>query len=218
MSLVMFDLDGTLVDTASLYLTGVPFVVDQVLGRRIDVADYMDLWGCDVREWFARAAGDPALPVIDDMYSVFERYYVLNHGGCPAYPGVAEGMARLDARGDVLGVVTTRPQRRAELVREFPWGSSLSFVVGGDGVRRHKPAPDGLDFAIDRYGAGTATRIYVGDNASDMKAAKASRHSIVSVGALWGCRDGSGLLAADPDCSFTHFRDCAEWIASLTSP
>jgi phosphoglycolate phosphatase-like HAD superfamily hydrolase len=112
---VMFDLDGTLVDTSTLYLTGVPLVARRHLGEAVDVNDYRDLWGHDVREWFVRAASLPRrssegaeLNLVDLMYADFEAFYIANHHACPAYPHVAEGLACLKDLGHTVGIVTTR--------------------------------------------------------------------------------------------------------------
>jgi HAD superfamily hydrolase (TIGR01549 family) len=213
----MFDLDGTLVDTSSLYLEGVPQVVRRHLGRDIDVSDYMDLWGHDVRQWFARAAGEERDAAVDAMYADFEAYYIANHQRCPDYLGVAEALESLKSRGHRVGIVTTRPQRRAELVRELPWAPAIDFVVGGDRVKHRKPAPDSLDFAIARYcGTGQAwSHVYIGDNASDIVAAKASRYPVTSVAALWGCRDRESLLAAGPDRACESVYACTRSLLAL---
>ena len=212
--LALFDLDGTLVETADLYLSGVPRVVREHLGHDVAVGDYVDLWGQDVRTWFARAAGDAESPVVDEMYAAFEAYYVAHHGRCAAYPGVAEGLAALEDRGYRIGVVTTRPQRRAELVRDFPWSSAIDVVVGGDRVARRKPAPDSLDLAVDLLGSGRSEGrpVYVGDTALDVRAARASTHAVLGVAALWGSRDRAALMAAHPDHAFETFGDCVDWL------
>jgi HAD superfamily hydrolase (TIGR01549 family) len=228
MTFVMFDLDGTLVDTSALYLQGVPLVVYRHLHQEINVDEYADLWGHDVRQWFARAvakhahdgattrASLTANQLIDDMYAEFEEFYIANHGACPVYAAIAEGLTQLKADGHIIGVVTTRPQRRADLVYEFEWAAHIDFVIGGDRVARRKPFPDALDLAValHRNADSDAMNLYVGDNAIDIQAARASRHPIVSVAALWGARDADALIAAHPDHRFDSFRDFADWLSS----
>ena len=210
----MFDLDGTLVDTASLYLEGVPRVVRKHLGVDISPDDYLDLWGRDVRDWFTRAAGAGGAALVDTMYADFEDYYFATHRRCPVYDGVAEGMALLKRDGARIGIVTTRPQRRAELARELPFASHLDFIVGGDRVARRKPAPDSLDFAIERYAPTRSPRGYVGDTVLDVQAAKAARRQVLAVAALWDCRDRNSIMAAAPHAAFENFTECAQWLAS----
>lgn len=210
--LAMFDLDGTLVDTSALYFEGVPRVVRRHLGTEVQPDAFADLWGHDVRKWFERAAGSGRAAVVDSMYADFEAFYVANHRDCPVYDGVGDGLRRLKESGARIGIVTTRPQRRAELVSQFAWSAEVDFIVGGDRVERRKPHPDPLDFSIARYGHGCSTRTYAGDTELDIAAARAAREPLVAVAALWGTRDRASITAAGPQAAFETFGECADWL------
>jgi phosphoglycolate phosphatase len=210
--LAMFDLDGTLVDTSALYFDGVPRIVRMHLGMDVQADAFTDLWGHDVRTWFARAAGPDGESAVGAMYADFEAYYVAHHRDCPVYEGVGDGLRRLKQSGARVGIVTTRPQWRAELVSEHAWSADVDFIVGGDRVERRKPYPDSLDFAIARYGGGCPMKTYVGDTRLDVAAARATREPVVPVAALWGARDRAGITAAGPQAAFESFGECADWL------
>ena len=213
--MVMLDLDGTLLDTRMLYFIGVPVIVEKYLGMRVGKEDFMDLWGLDIRicfERFIATAGRPAA-LVDEMYAGFEDWYIANHSAyATPYADVGPGLARLTMAGIRMGVVTTRTQRRAELVYDFPWGRWMNFVVGGDKVSRRKPCPDSLDHAIEKFGEGRQRYIYLGDNKSDVEAAKSSHYSIVSAGALWGAEQPEKLRASEPDFLFPTFESFSRWV------
>jgi HAD superfamily hydrolase (TIGR01549 family) len=215
--LVMLDLDGTLVESRSMYTVGVPLIVKRGLGLEIGLDDFIDLWGLDVRRCFSRFVARAGQPPdrVKDLYEDFETWYIANHAArVHPYPGVAEGLRRMRAHGVRLGVVTTRTQRRAQLLNDFAWGRWIDFVVGGDRVTRHKPHPDSLDYAIAHHGAGARRFVYLGDNPSDMQAAQGSRHAILCAAALWGAENPQALKACQPDLVFESFDAFSRWVVA----
>jgi HAD superfamily hydrolase (TIGR01549 family) len=215
-TVVMLDLDGTLIDTSPLYFEGVPPIVQRHLGCSVSKQDLLPLWGRFAREFFdhfARQAGRRDSAIVDRMYTEFSRFYLRHHNRLSRpYAQVEEFLPRIRQTVRAMGVVTTRPSDRAAPVLEAAWSQEMDFFIWGDEVPRSKPFPDGIDRAMERYGDANSTGVYVGDNVHDMVAAKASRFPVLAVAALWGTFHERDLLDCRPDRAFTTFGDFARWM------
>lgn len=213
---VVFDLDGTLIDTSRLYFEGIPLIVRRHLGRSVDAEELLPMWGRLAREFFAhfaRLEGCRDEAVVDRMYAEFGRFYRSRHNAVSRpYPGVEEELPRIRRAARAMGVVTTRPSDRSGPVLRMDWAREMDFFIWGDEVANPKPAPDGIDAAMERYGGSGIGGVYAGDNVHDIRAAQASRHPVLAVAALWGTFHEADLLAAGPDRSFTSFSAFARWV------
>lgn len=215
-TLIMLDLDGTIIDTAELYFRGVPMVIERYLGITIDRQAILPFWGRFAKTIFAHFAGTVGIhdpEPVEEMYAAFSEYYNSNHNRLSAvYEGVEETLGDMKKAVHALGVVTTRPSSRSAPVLEMAWTRHIDFFVWGDQVRRNKPFPDGIEKAVNDHAIDGAACVYVGDNAHDIKAAEACGRRVTSVAALWGTMDAEALLAAHPDHSFSTFTAFARWV------
>jgi pyrophosphatase PpaX len=201
---VLFDLDGTLVDTIPLILacyehTLVAHVPDYDPGRRVIIGNLgrsLD----DILFDYAQAAGvtDPSSTSREMLrtYRAFQRVQL------PLlirpYPGVREALAALQARGLTLGVVTSKVEWAArETYERYGLGGFLSVQVFHDDTERHKPDPEPLLLAAEKGGLDVARTVYVGDAVHDMLAGKAA--GMRTIGALWGPSGPEELTAAGAD-------------------
>ncbi len=206
----MLDLDGTLLDSIGIFLAGLPAAAARH-GVSITPTDVLGNWGEFVGDLIRRKAGDEERARL--IYEEFERFFYAEHDHLAiAFPGVADGLARLRTTVRCLGVVTSRPRARAELVFSFPWAKALDFVISGDDAPRKKPSPDPLDTAIERHGTGCARFIYLGDSRVDVEAARQSRTRIFAAAACWGRQERAKVLASRPDGAFTDFPSFVRWV------
>ena len=187
---VLFDLDGTLLDTA----------LDIALALNRTLAEYgsAPVAAGDVRRMIGRGA--PMLiqraaalqrHELDEAScaSMVERFF--HHYGaleqndeCAARPfaGVAEALQRLHAAGLAIAVVTNKQQRFAEsLLRLCGLGQWVHLIVGGDSCERRKPDPQPLLFACAALGVPPTAALMVGDSTNDVQAARAAGIAIVCV-------------------------------------
>jgi phosphoglycolate phosphatase len=177
---IVFDLDGTLVETAAdlhRVLVGLmqeegmaPASLEAVRGMIGDGARIL------VARGFAAAGRELDALELDALYARFlERYTAEPCRDSTVYDGAREALASLAGDGAKLGVCTNKPQRASELLLQaLGLDRYLSAVVGGDEVERHKPHPDHLLETVARLGGQPAEAAMVGDSRNDLRAARAA--------------------------------------------
>lgn len=218
-NLAMFDLDGTLIDTSDLLFEGIPHVIKEFLGINVAKEEYIDLWGLDINlifTRFAKRANKYSSRKIDAMFSFYEDWYIKNHAKyVKPYEGIREVLEFLKHDKYMkIGIVTTRTLKRANMAYDLEWGHLIDFVVGGDMVAHKKPAPDSINFAVESLNAQAGSHFFIGDNKSDILAAKSSSYKVASLGALWGAEHPADLKSENPDKVFTDPHSFYHWLAS----
>lgn len=201
---VLFDLDGTLLDTVpDLHAAACAMLRD--LGRREVTLEatrrYVGRGLLNlVRRLLADALEiDADLPPPAEAVDSFRRHYARENGRRSSlYPGVREGLAAFAARGLPLGVVTNKP---AEFTRSLLARSGLaeafSVVVGGDALPRGKPDPMPLVWACGRLGVSPAEALFIGDSLNDFAAARAAGCPVFLV--PYGYNEGRDVQELDCD-------------------
>jgi phosphoglycolate phosphatase len=184
---VLFDLDGTLVDSAP----DIAAAVNELLATRklpaLIVPQVTLMIGNGVEKLVERAfaavgaplEGAALLQANRDMAPIYLRH-VTEH--TTLMPGVREALAVLHVGGVKLGVVTNKPQAATrEILVHFGLLELLKAVVGGDAVVAKKPAPDGIFLALEKCGVGPAGALLVGDSLADVGAARAAGIPVVLI-------------------------------------
>lgn len=198
---VLFDLDGTLIDSGPIILASMQHATQTVLGRDIapdELAATIGGQGLVAQ----MSALDP-----DRADELVEAYRVHNdplHDTLEAFVGLADVLPRLRAGGRRLGIVTAKRHRTVGLALDrFPWlRKQFDVVVAHEDTERHKPDPDPVLAAVRRLGAEPSEAAYVGDSPFDIRAAKSAGAFAVAVG--WGgIHSDERLLAEAPDV-FVH--------------
>ena len=88
------------------------------------------------------------------------------------------------------------------------------FVVGGDLVEKRKPAPDSINYAVELNNAEEGSHFYLGDNDTDIFAARDSKYQVASIGGIWGAEHPDRLRASEPDHLFQSVSDYTQWFIS----
>jgi pyrophosphatase PpaX len=194
---VLFDLDGTLIDSGPIILASMEHAVRTVLGREIP------------REQLALTIGgqgivaqmqaiDPAHA--EELLEVYKDHNDGLHETLEAFDDLLELLPRLRGEGRRLGIVTAKRHRTVELSLErFPaLRDDFDVVVAHEDTERHKPDPDPVLLAVEKLDASPEEAAYVGDSPFDIRAAKAADVFAIAVG--WGgIHPDDRLLAEEPD-------------------
>ncbi len=195
---VLFDMDGTLIDsypaiTASVNqvrsLYGLPPLsvaeVNRQLGRG---ADYL------LEKTVGR--GDPSA----NAAAYQQHHPTVLREGTQLLPGAKETLFALKQRGLKLGICSNKPVAfTRELIVYLGVADALNVVLGPEDVRHHKPAPDMLLTAMSRLGVGPNQVLYVGDMTIDIQTARACRSPRLNGGRhRIGHAGGAGRRRAGP--------------------
>jgi pyrophosphatase PpaX len=193
---VLFDLDGTLIDSGELILASFRHATRSVLGRVIpDEVLMANVGGHGIHAQMREFDEERA----DELVRVYREHNTGIYGGVRVFPGIEEVLERLHGEGRKLGVVTVKSRRTVDVTFDvLPLHRYLRVVVTAEDTERHKPDPEPLLLALERLGASAATAVYVGDSPFDIRAAKAASMTAIAVG--WGkIHPPARLQAEGPD-------------------
>jgi pyrophosphatase PpaX len=193
---VLFDLDGTLIDSGAMILASFRHATRTVLAREIpDEALLAHVGGATLDEQMR--ALDPSR--VDDLVASYREHNKPLHEELQPCRGVVAVLERLPEEGRRLGIVTAKRQVTAGLAfRVLPLARLFDAVVASDDVERSKPYPDGILRALKLFDARPEEAAYVGDSPFDVEAARRAGVHAVAVG--WGgIHSRERLEAARPD-------------------
>jgi pyrophosphatase PpaX len=193
---VLFDLDGTVVDSGAIILASMRHATREVLGLDFEDAELL------------QAVGGPGLEAqmavfaperVDELVRVYRAHNEPLHDELEACGGMEDVLVRLREEGRRLGIVTAKRRATVELAfARVPVAHLFETVVGGDETEKHKPDPEPLLLAAERMHADPAETAYVGDSPFDIRAAKAAGMHAVAV--TWGrIHDRERLEREEPD-------------------
>jgi N-acetyl-D-muramate 6-phosphate phosphatase len=184
-SAVLFDLDGTLADTAPDMARTVNTMRTERGLEPVLEAQVRPHVSKGARGMLQAAFGvKPEDPDYVGMRDEFMRIYEANLCiDSHLFPGMPELLDRLEAEGIRWGVVTNKYERFAKpLIECFGLADRAGVVVGGDTCARAKPFPDSLLRAADCLGVEPASTLYVGDDERDVMAARAAGMAVIVAG------------------------------------
>ncbi len=214
LSVVLLDLDGTLINTKRLYIECYRQAVLPYVGRELTPEEIMALRPRSELRFLTDVVGHARLPAcLEDFYRAYERLHDAYARGI--YPGVPEMLAGLRATGARLGIVTGKSRRSWELTRARDELGEFDVLVFDDDVAEPKPDPEGLRIALDRLGAEPSQAVYLGDSGSDIEAAAAA--GMRPAAALWAKKEAEHaefLSRVEPwaPVAFTTPADFARWV------
>ncbi len=198
---VIFDLDGTLVDTAAEIAAALARTFAELGLPALEKAKVETLIGRGVPSMIERALEHVGAQgvALGDAAERFERHYADTVGtGAVLFPGVRPGLEMLHGAGYALSVVTNKPRYfTGRLLEGLGVGPLLGgFVAGDDGIRK-KPHADMLIAACERMGSRPEESLMIGDSENDVVAARGAGCRVWCVPYGYNEGRGSETLACD---------------------
>jgi len=200
---VVFDLDGTLVDSRDDLAAAVNHVLRSVQLAPLPVETLSGYVGDGARMLMQRALGAEHQALLPRAFDAFLDYYG-HHllDATRAYPGIADALAALRARDVALSVLTNKPVAMSRaILAGLDLASWFGDVVGGDSLPVRKPDPAGLAHLAARTGTPRERMLLVGDSPIDLRTAQAG--AIGFCGVTWGFAPAA-LRAAAPERLIDH--------------
>jgi phosphoglycolate phosphatase len=188
---VLFDLDGTLLDTLEDLAAAVNYALALKGFPLHTVAEYRGMVGHGVRNLVTQALPEEQRvdAVIDTCLAEFKAFYTAHIDvHTRPYPGMQELLRTLHARGIRLAVASNKFQSGTEyLIRRFFGDVPFVAILGNREGYPLKPDPEIVGEVLRRAGADAADAVLVGDSATDMKTA--ANGGIAAIAVTWGYRD-----------------------------
>jgi pyrophosphatase PpaX len=179
---VLFDLDGTVIDSGAIILASMRHAAKEVLGVEPPEDELKAAVGGPGLEAQMRALAPDR---VEELVVSYRAHNEPLHDELVCCEGVDDVLVRLKDEGRRLGIVSAKRRATIELAfAKIPLAHLFDVVVGGDETTRHKPQPEPLLLAAERLGVDPADCAYVGDSPFDIRAAKAADMHAVAVS--WG--------------------------------
>lgn len=189
-SCVIFDVDGTLIDTEKIIIRALQKVLEEELNRRYNYDELIFVLGVP-------GAGSLEKLGVKNVERACQKWdlYMREYGEqIKVYPGIRAVLESLSREGVKTGIVTSKTKE--QFTNDFlPLGLTeyLQYVVCADDTDRHKPDPDPLLRFLELAQVNPEQAIYVGDTIYDMRCARGAGLDFAL--ALWGARITEGISA-----------------------
>jgi pyrophosphatase PpaX len=179
---VLFDLDGTLIDSGEIILSSFRHATKTVLAREIpDEVLAAAVGGSNIYEQM-RAFDEER---VDELVRVYREHNEPLHDDLVAFEGIERVLGRLKSEGRRLGIVTAKRRRTVDLAFAIlPLERYFDTIVTAEQTQHHKPHPEPVLAALERLGSSPDEAAFVGDSPFDMGAGKAA--DVFTVAVSWG--------------------------------
>jgi pyrophosphatase PpaX len=213
---LLFDLDGTLVDSIELILASFRHTFATHLGDVPPDAKWIAGLGTPLFTQLLEFTQDDA--IARAMTATYRAYQLEHHDELMrAYAGVRETMAELRSRRHPTALVTSKMTDLAERALTFTGlRDTIDIVVGMEATKRHKPHPEPVLLALDSLGYPPGEAVFLGDSPHDIAAGNAA--GVVTVAAQWGPFSALELNAARPAHQIARIKDLPALVARLSAP
>lgn len=208
MKAVLFDLDGTLLDTRDMILNSFRYAYAKVLGRDALPPDdqLLSMIGIPLAEQMQQIEPDKS----DELVAAYrENNQKVHETMLRGFAGTVEMLEQLHQMKLRTAVITSKRHDPAvHGLKLEGLDGYFEFLIGADDTKEHKPKPGPLLLAAERMGLFPSECAYVGDSPYDMQAARAA--GMYAVGVLWGMFTADTLLTAGAEILVEEVADLSK--------
>lgn len=208
---LLFDLDGTLLDTYDIVLASMEYTLNEVAGLGLTEAQLMAGVGTPLRDqMLGFSSGDEAKA--EEWLRIYREHNVAVHDAqIRAFPDTRAALERFREAGLPMALVTSK--RHGLAVHGLEMSGIAEFfpvVIGPDDWPEHKPEPGPVRRGAELLGLSPDECLYIGDSPFDMQAGNGA--GCTTVAALWGMFPREMLEAESPDLLFESLTDLADYL------
>ena len=195
MKLIIFDLDGTVLDTLADLAAARNYALNKNGLPQRDIAEVRAFVGNGIRKLIERGVPSGTDErTTDAVHADFSAYYALHCAEATApYEGVRDVISALRQKGLRTAVVSNKIDSAVQLLVQRYFPGDFDFAVGERADVRRKPAPDAVFAALEALGVKKEDAVFVGDSEVDLETAANAGLPCISV--TWGFKDRDFLLA-----------------------
>jgi phosphoglycolate phosphatase len=209
--LIIFDLDGTLIDSARCVIHATQAAFEQHELPVPSAEQIIGSMGLPIEQSFVRWSGQ------DDATQLIAEFRVIYIDCSPrlieVFPGLAEMLHQLHAAGNTLTIATSKKREVAEMnLRDCGLASYFARVVGSNDVQNYKPHPETAMKLLEEFEADPAETWVVGDSTFDLEMGRGAGCRTCAV--TWGAHSGVDLAGAKPDAIVSM---ASELLVTLTT-
>jgi len=194
---LLFDLDGTLIDSRSLVMRASAEAIQRGTGLTVSMEAIKQTLPLTISDRFRRFAPDR----VEEVIHLYTKLYSANIGMATPFPGIREMLAALGTHAVSCAVVTSRRRETATLtLRTQRLEDYFEAVICEEDVVSPKPAADPVLAAAAKLGVPPGEAVMIGDSVLDLQSGRAA--GAKTGAALWGSQELAALLASGPDYAF----------------
>ena len=202
---IIFDMDGTLIDTNDLIITSLNITIEHFLNRKPSEEEKTHVLGLPLLEQMEYFDSSRA----QEMTKLYRDYY-RDHMEEETYlfDGVKDLLKEIKKLGHPIAVVSNKSRKGLDHAFEKFKLDEIDYSISAEEVVLKKPHPEGLIKAMDHFKVPKEATYFIGDSSHDILAAKAA--GAYSVLVDWSVIDFDHLLKAGPDSVISHPMDLLE--------
>lgn len=200
---VLFDLDGTLIDTNELIVSSYLHTLEHYFPGRFQREDVLPFMGPSLHEVF----GNLDSTKVDEMIKTYRTFNISKHDSLVTeFEGVTETIKALHENGFKLAIVTTKIADVATMgLKLTGLDQYFKVMIALDDVKNAKPDPEPIYKALDILGSSPETAMMVGDNHHDVLAGKNA--GTKTAGVAWSLKGKEHLATFEPDYMLDKMTD-----------
>lgn len=212
---IVFDLDGTLLNTLEDLKDSVNFALERQGYPLRDLSEIRSFVGNGIRLLMERAVPENTpTETFEICFKDFCDYYKIHMEDKTApYDGINDMLTNIKKAGFKTAIVTNKADFAAQDLCKRMFGDNIDFVVGSSDDRPNKPAPDGVFYALEKLNSKIENTVFVGDADTDILTAKNA--NLPSIGVLWGFRDREVIEEAGAEYIVESVNDLEKLLISL---